>query len=107
MEDVHDIQRRDSIKLLYTATKGIRYLAINDLNRVETLVELERTMGSIAQADGFEFDLAHKRELTSDERRVMTSLGRLNKEDVFASVMQYSSITDWKKGNSGAYSRSL
>lgn len=107
VEDAREIQRRDYIKHQYAAAKGIRYLAINALNRVQTEVELESTLVSIAQADGIAFNPSHKRELTSDERRVMTSLGRLSKEDVLASAMQYSSITDWKKGSSGAYSRSL
>ena len=101
-KDFANMQRRDDIKRHYATAKGMGYLEI-DTPAVEEIEKvIIQNVSAIASKRGILLTLA-KRNLTSKERQILSSLGVWTKETVISDALKYTLLKDWTNCGNAAY----
>lgn len=101
-KDFANMQRRDKIKRQYTRAKGMEYLEIEtpEVEKIEQAI-IQKVF-EIGSAKGMTLILT-KRDLTTDERQTLSSLGVWTKEAIVADALKYTLLKDWANCGNAAY----
>lgn len=96
------MQKRDVLKKQYAHDKEIHYLAIEE----EIVTEIENSVinkiTSIANSRGQSIYLS-RRTLSQKELKMLTKLGRWDKESVIEEAKKYNTVTDWQNCGNASY----
>jgi hypothetical protein len=104
--NAEEIKFRDQLKIDYANANSINYLMIDEEKELSIISKIDGLLKSLAKKLRIDF-IPVKRELSPKELNIIANLGRLTKEYVLQSASRYKTISEWKRGDESAYSKSL